>query len=190
MLKYIPILELPILIILVLIRSMLLRRHGIKAIVFGVTDKMDYIIIPVMMFFFYGLLSTIIDIPFPKFLIKSFWEMEMLYIIAIIICSISLIWFGITLKVFGKSFRVGIDENTKNNLITNGTFAISRNPIYVGFIIFFIGMFIAYSNILISVFLVLLTVTIHRQILREEIFLKEHYRDEYEQYVKKVRRYI
>ena len=37
--KYIPILELPILILMILIRSIMLSRHGIKAIVFGVTDK-------------------------------------------------------------------------------------------------------------------------------------------------------
>ena len=190
MLKYIPILELPFLIIMVLIRSMILRHHGIKAIVFGVTDKMDYIIIPIILFFFYGLLSSIIDLPFPVILIRPFWEIKILYILSIIICTISLIWFGITLKTFGKSFRVGIDEKTKDKLITNGTFAISRNPIYVGFIAFFVGIFITYSNILISVFLLLFTITIHRQILREEMFLKNHYGKEYEEYNKKVRRYF
>jgi len=111
-------------------------------------------------------------------------------IIAIIICTISLIWFGLTLKIFGKSFRVGIDENTKENLIVNGTFSISRNPIYVGFLTFFAGIFIAYSNILTSVFLILFFIIIHRQILREEIFLKGHYGNVYNEYCKNVRRYM
>ncbi|MDR0463989.1 MAG: hypothetical protein LBG94_02600 [Treponema sp.] len=134
MLKYIPISELPILIIMVLIRAAILRRHGIKAVVFGVTNKTDFIIIPVILFFFYGLLSSVINLPFPDILVKSFLNSDVLYIIAVIICTISLIWFGITLNVFGKSFRVGIDENTKDQLITKGTFAISRNPVYLGFI--------------------------------------------------------
>jgi len=190
MIKYIPILELPLLIIMVLIRSAMLRRRGIKAIVFGVTDKTDYFLVPVILLFFYALLSTFISLPFPKVLIKSFFEMNVLFIISIAVCAISLLWFGITLKVFGKSFRVGIDENTSDNLITSGTFAISRNPIYLGFITFFIGIFIAYSNITTLIFLMFLIIMMHRQIIREEVFLKAHYGNEYEEYCKKVRRYL
>jgi len=175
---------------MIIIRSFILRRHGIKAIVFGVTDKTDYTLIPVILFFFYGLLAFIFKFPFPKILIKSFWDITITDIIAIIICSISIIWFGITLKIFGKSFRVGIDKNTKEKLITNGTFSISRNPIYLGFISFFTGMLIIYSNILIFLFLMFFIVMIHRQILREEIFLKEHYGNDYNEYCKLVRRYI
>jgi hypothetical protein len=41
---YIPVLELPVLIIIVLVCSAMFNRYGIKVIVFGVTDKKDYII--------------------------------------------------------------------------------------------------------------------------------------------------
>ena len=190
MIKYIPLFELPFIIIMILIRSIILRRHGTKTIVFGVTDKTDYILIPIILFFFYALTASVFKLPFPNILIKSFWNIVLIDIIAIVICTISLIWFGITLKIFGKSFRVGIDKNTNDKLITNGTFSISRNPIYVGFISFFAGMFIIYSNILMFVFLLFLIIMVHRQILREEYFLKKHYGNEYEEYCKIVRRYI
>ncbi|MDR2500992.1 MAG: hypothetical protein LBD37_07940 [Treponema sp.] len=39
-------------------------------------------------------------------------------------------------------------------------------------------------------FLVILIITIHRQILREEKFLKKHYGNEYEEYCNQVRRYL
>ena len=185
-----PLLGLPILFVMVIIRSITLRRHGIKAIVFGNTDKTDYFIIPMVFFFIYGILSSLLDLPFPKFLTEAFWKLEILYIFSIIICSASLIWFAITLKVFGKSFRVGIDINMAEKLIVNGPFSISRNPIYLGFITFFAGIFAAYSNILSSVFLVTFIILVHRQILREEKFLKKRYGTEYEEYFKKVRRYI
>jgi protein-S-isoprenylcysteine O-methyltransferase Ste14 len=188
--KHIPLLELLFLIVMVLIRSMMLRKHGIKAIVFGATDKTDYVIVPVVIFFFYGIFSVVFNLPFPAILKNTFWDIYIFNILAVVICTISIIWFGITLKAFGKSFRVGIDENTKGKLITNGTFAISRNPIYVAFIIFFFGVFMAYPNIPSSVFLILLILTIHRQILREEKFLKNHYGAEFEEYCKKIRRYI
>jgi protein-S-isoprenylcysteine O-methyltransferase Ste14 len=188
--RYIPIFELPVLIIMVLIRSIMLRQHGIKVIVFGVTDKTDYIIIPIVFSFFYGILASIFNFPFPILLKKFFWYIDMLNIIAIVICTISIIWFGVTLNIFGKSFRVGIDETTNDRLIKNGTFSISRNPIYLAFIIFFIGIFIAYPSITTSVFFILLFTTIHRQIIREEKFLKNHYGKEYEEYCKRVRRYL
>ncbi|MCL2184949.1 MAG: hypothetical protein FWB86_03720 [Treponema sp.] len=190
MLKYIPILEFPILLIMIMIRARMLRHQGIKAIVFGVTDKTDFFLIPVILLFIHGLLSTFFKLPFPEILVKSFWESNLLYIISICVCTLSLIWFGVTLKIFGKSFRVGIDQNTSGKLITNGTFAISRNPVYLGFISFFIGIFIAYSNILVIIFLVFLIIIIHRQIIREEKFLISHYGSEYEDYCKKVRRYV
>jgi protein-S-isoprenylcysteine O-methyltransferase Ste14 len=188
--KYIPLFELFILIIMVLIRSAMLRRHGIKAIVFGVTDKTDYIIVPIILFCIYGMISSIFDLPFPSILKKLFWDFILFQISAIVICTISLIWFGITLNTFGKSFRVGIDENTTDRLITNGTFSISRNPIYVAFVAFFVGFFLIYPNITSSVLLVFLIAMVHRQILREEKFLKKHYGEEYEKYCKNVHRYI
>jgi protein-S-isoprenylcysteine O-methyltransferase Ste14 len=190
MLRFIPLLELPVLIAMVLVRAVMLRRHGIKAIVFGKTDKSDYFIIPVVLLLFYSLLASVFNLPFPGILVKPLFEGQVLYITAIAVCTASLVWFGITLKIFGKSFRVGIDENTKDKLIAGGTFALSRNPIYVGFIAFFTGLLIAYSNIAVLVFLVLLVSVIHRQIIREEVFLKVHYGTEYEEYCKKVRRYI
>jgi len=188
--KYIPILELPILILMVLIRSIMLSRHGIKTIVFGVTDKTDFFMLPIIFCFFYALLSVFFKLPFPTVLKEMFWENNIIIIIAIVLCTISLIWFGITLKTFGKSFRVGIDENTNEKLITSGTFSISRNPIYMAFILFFIGIFTAYPNITTVIFLALIITAVHRQILREEKFLKSHYGEEYNEYCKKVRRYI
>jgi protein-S-isoprenylcysteine O-methyltransferase Ste14 len=190
MIKYVPFLELPVFIFMVLIRSIMSKRRGINAIVFGKTDKSDFLLIPVVFFFFYSIFSSIFNLPFPNILTNLFWKNDILIICAIVICTASLIWFGITLKIFGKSFRVGIDEKTNDKLITNGTFSVSRNPIYLAFITFFIGFFLSYPNIVSSLFLMLFSVIIHRQILREEKFLKDHYGSEYSEYCKNVRRYI
>ena len=188
--KYIPIIELPVLILLVLIRSLILKRRGIKALVFGKTDKSDFILVPFIAFFFYAVTASFFDIPFPEILRKKFWEADVFMWVSIGLCSISLIWFTVTLAIFGNSFRVGIDESTKEKLITSGTFSVSRNPIYTGFIGFFLGIFVSAPNICTAVFLILLTITIHRQILREEKFLLVHYWNEYKEYCKKTRRYL
>ena len=195
---YIPVFELPLFVLLVLSRAIILRRQGIKALVFGATDKSDFLLIPFIAFFFYALMAGIFNFPFPEFPVKSFWTASffpsglpvILLWTAIVLCTASLIWFAFTLKVFGKSFRVGIDENTKEKLITKGPFALSRNPVYTAFIVFFTGIFLAYSGIITAIFLFLLIITIHRQVLREEKFLKSHYGKEYNDYCKKTRRYF
>jgi protein-S-isoprenylcysteine O-methyltransferase Ste14 len=188
--KFIPVFELPILIVLVLLRAAMLRRVGIKVIVFGATNKTDYILIPIVLSFFYGITASVFNLPFPTVLKKYFIVNEILTLCGAILCTTSLIWFGITLKTFGKSFRVGIDKGTKDELITNGTFSLSRNPIYVGFIAFFAGIFSAYMNIVVLVFLVFIIIAIHRQILREEKFLKSCYGKNYDEYCDRVRRYV
>jgi len=188
--EHILIIELAILITMVLIRSAMLKRKGINAIVFGETDKTDFILVPIVLCFFYALLAPIFNLPLPEILKITFWNIDIINYLAITICTISLIWFAITLKVFGDSFRVGIDEDTKEGLITTGTFALSRNPIYIAFIGFFLGVFLSYPTIVTSIFLIFLTIMIHRQILREEEFLKRHYAKEYEEYSANARRYI
>ena len=40
-----------------------------------------------------------------------------------------------------RSFRVGIDNEHPDKLVTTGVFAYSRNPIYVGFIALLLGQF-------------------------------------------------
>ncbi|MDR1230507.1 MAG: isoprenylcysteine carboxylmethyltransferase family protein [Spirochaetaceae bacterium] len=190
MMKYIPLLELPVLIIMVAFRALMLRKHGIKTIVFGETNKSDFIIVPIVLFFLYGISSSVFDLPFPLILKSCFLENSVLRICAIVFCTVSLLWFFITLKIFGRSFRVGIDENTNDTLITHGTFSMSRNPIYAAFMVFFMGICMAYPNVITIVFFILLIVTVHRQVLREEDFLKRHYGKEYEEYCARVRRYI
>ena len=57
-------------------------------------------------------------------------------------------------------------------------------------VLFFFGMFLVHRNILIALAVILFHLAIHRQILREEAFLKKHYGGEYEEYCRKVRRYL
>jgi len=144
----------------------------------------------IIVFFVYAALSGVLGLPFPSIAGKPFWNIKILNVLAILICTVSLIWFGLSLITFGNSFRIGIDEKTNDILITTGTFARSRNPIFIAFIAFFLGVFLTYSNMITLIFLILLIVLVHRQILKEEFFLKKHYGKEYEDYSSKVRRYI
>lgn len=188
--KYIPLFELAILAMMISAKAMALRRKGKRAVALGDTHHTGFLLLPFVLFFVYAMLSAFFNLPFPVVLQKAFWQNDLLNLLAVMICTVSLIWLGITLKVFRHSFRVGIDEQTKDQLITTGTFSFSRNPVFVAFMVFFLGLFLAYPNIITLALLVFSMIMIHRQILREEKFLKSHYGKEYEDYCSRVRRYL
>ena len=175
---------------MILAKAVILRRNGITALKIEKPDKNALALILIISGFVYAALSGALGLPFPSIAGKLFWNVAVLNILAILICTISLIWFGITLIIFGNSFRIGIDEKTNDKLITAGTFAISRNHVFIAFITFFLGIFLIYSNMITLTFLILLIIVVHCQILREEKFLKNHYGKEYEDYCAKVKRYI
>ena len=171
-------------------RAMAMRKKGIRAIVFGQTDKSDFLLIPVFPLIAYAVLARAFGLPMWDPLIKPFWETTVPGWVGLALCVTALTGFAATLKSFGDSFRVGIDEQKPDKLVTGGMFAASRNPIYVCIILFFFGLFLMHRNLLITAAVVLFPLVIHRQVLREEIFLRKHYGDEYEEYCKKVRRYL
>ena len=175
---------------MIFIKVARLRRIGIKANVLGTADKSGYVLLPVVLFFVYAALSLFLNLPFPDIARKVFWKSDVLYWVACSICSICLLLLWFTLISFGHSFRMGIDKQTKDKLITTGAFTYSRNPVFTIFMLFFLGIFLAYPNPVSVLLLLLSMILIHRQILREESFLKKHYKKEYEVYCSRVRRYF
>ena len=91
---------------------------------------------------------------------------------------------------FGKSFRVGIDTQHPKKLVTDGIFTHSRNPIYVAFGFILIGQFLIFPNWILLIYVAAGFWLLHRQILREEEYLRKHYGEEYAQYSRRVRRYL
>ena len=91
---------------------------------------------------------------------------------------------------FGRSFRVGIDVDHPDELVTTGVFAYSRNPIYVGLFLVLVGQFLVFPNWIPLVYLVAGTWLFHRQVLREEEFVRRHYGEQYAAYCRRVRRYV
>ncbi|MDR0469935.1 MAG: isoprenylcysteine carboxylmethyltransferase family protein [Peptococcaceae bacterium] len=187
---YISVLLFAVFVALVAGRAVILRRNGINAIVFGVTDKSDFLLVPFVLAIIYTVCSSAFGLPMWKPLITPFWETQIPGMIGIAFCVIAVVGMGASLVSFGNSFRVGIDEQKPDKLVTAGAFAFTRNPVYVCFDTFFCGQFLIHRNIIIAVAVVGFALAIHRQVLREERFLIAHYGREYEAYRKKVRRYL
>jgi len=103
-----------------------------------------------------------------------FWYLEHSYLQYIgwglLLLSLVLVWAA--QSQMANSWRIGIDEKNKTELVTNGLFSISRNPI-------FLGIMIALS-----------TVSINTQIRLEEAFLESRHGKDYQDYLNQVRRWL
>jgi protein-S-isoprenylcysteine O-methyltransferase Ste14 len=184
---YLAIIALFLVIIMVLIRVQQMRKVGIKAMKFGDMDKKDFFILPFVLFFFYLILSSALNLPSPGF---ELFSSEIISWIGVGLCLLGVLLFLLSLLSFGKSFRVGIDEEKPGALITTGAFAISRNPIYTAFGFILLGMFFIFPNWIILLYLVAGFWLFNRQVILEENSLKKIYGEEYTEYCKKVRRYL
>ncbi len=101
---------------------------------------------------------------------------------AVFICSV------VTMK---DSWRAGVSETDKTELVTNGIYQISRNPAFLGFDLVYIGivcMFFNWLLLAVSTFAILM---FHLQIVNvEEEFLLTAFGDDYIKYKSKVCRYL
>lgn len=173
---------------MVLTRAALLKRKGIKAINFGKRDKTDFLILPFAIIYIYLVLASAFG--FPTVGAQPFLHSDVFPWLGVLFCLIGLALLLWSLVSFGKSFRVGIDADHPDRLITTGVFAFSRNPIYVAFGFVLLGEFLIFANWILLVYLVAGIWLFHRQVLREEEYLKKYYGEEYLEYQKRVRRYL
>jgi protein-S-isoprenylcysteine O-methyltransferase Ste14 len=186
--KYFAVLTIVLMLGMVLTRALLLKRRGIEAMNFGKIDKTDFLIPPFALFFFYLVFAAAFK--FPTISRQEFFHSGMISWVGVAFCAAGLALLLWSLVSFGQSFRVGIDTDHPDKLITTGVFAFSRNPIYVAFAIILLGQFLVFSNWILLVYLGAAAWLFHRQVLREEDYLKKHYGQEYAEYCKRVRRYL
>lgn len=110
--------------------------------------------------------------------------------IGLALLAFALIWTIIAQTHMKNSWRIGIDTETKTELVKTGLFGLSRNPIFFGMIICLIGLFLVTPNALTVLFLILGYILIQIQIRLEEEFLTKEHGQNYLEYRHKVRRLL
>ena len=88
------------------------------------------------------------------------------------------------------SWRAGIPDKDRTELVTDGIYAYSRNPAFLGFDLQYIGVLLMYCNLLTGMFTVFAIVMLHLQILQEEKFCAAAFGESYLQYKSRVCRYL
>ncbi len=173
---------------LVLSRVFMLRRRGVRAMRFGQLDKRDFLIPPFALFYFYLVFAAAFGLPTVSR--QEFFDSEAVAWLGVAFCLAGIATLTWSLISFGRSFRVGIDTEQPDRLITTGIFRLSRNPIYVAFGFVLIGQFLIFPNWILLVYPLAAAWLVHRQVLLEEQYLKSHYGQEYDNYCRQIRRYL
>src|SRR5271170_6373916 len=167
-------------------RVLLMRKAGIKATKFGEIDKKDFSIPPFAFFYFYLVFAHAFNLPTVSR--QELFHSEIVFGAGVFLCVAGLLLLLLSLVSFGKSFRVGIDTNGPDKLVTTGIFAFSRNPIYVAFGLVLLGQFFLFSNWILLVYIIAAIWLFQRQVSREEQYLIDHCGQQYLEYCDRVRR--
>ena len=173
---------------MVWVRVLLMRRKGIKAMNFGRIDKKDFLIPPFAFFYFYIVFAAAFNLPTVSR--QELFHSGIVSWVGVLFCVAGLFLLFLSLLSFGRSFRVGIDPDRPDKLVTTGIFAYSRNPIYAAFGFVLLGQFLVFSNWILLVYMVAAIWLFQRQVTREEEYLRSHYGEQYSEYCDRVRRYL
>jgi protein-S-isoprenylcysteine O-methyltransferase Ste14 len=82
------------------------------------------------------------------------------------------------------------DLAAPERLVSSGPYALSRNPMYVGWALLQLGTGVAAGSGWILATLPVVGAAVHRDVLREERQLEKKFGDEYQQYCATVGRYL
>lgn len=171
------------------------RQTGINPVTFGNADnahdfagrlfKVTVIMIPVTIAF-YWLGKDVYAFLLPVHYIET----TAVQVAGMIICLASLLWTIIAQAQMQNSWRIGIDEEHKTELVTKGLFRYSRNPIFLGMLFTLAGFFLLLPNAITFAIAVAGYILIQVQIRLEEEFLAAQHGNAYLVYKSTVKRLL
>jgi protein-S-isoprenylcysteine O-methyltransferase Ste14 len=166
------------------------KKTGVNPVTFGSKSTTHDYIGKVMKFITGLLLLAVcffaLSVEAYQYLVPvTYLEGNSIRITGIVLIHLSLIWIIIAQKQMSMSWRIGLDENIKTQLVTHGLFRWSRNPVFLGMIISTFGIFLIIPNAV--TFFVACTsyIIIQIQIRIEEQHLLNQHGQQYEQYKKR-----
>ena len=130
------------------------------------------------------------------FLLRWFWPLPFWGREVAVWVGIALVLVGLAIGVWGRQTMVRAGTNVDPRrpataVVTSGPFRFSRNPLYVGLTLIYLGITTALDTAWGLVLVVPLLVVMHQGVVRrEERYLERKFGDGYRQYRAAVRRYL
>jgi hypothetical protein len=117
--RYLAALTVVLLLSIVLVRVAMLQRQGVRAMNFGKQDKTDFLIPPFAFFYFYLILADAFG--WPTVSRQTFFALGATAWLGVALCVAGLLFLVWSLVSFGRSFRVGIDDEKPDKLAPSQT---------------------------------------------------------------------
>lgn len=174
---------------------MLYRQTGVNPMVFTKTDNAhDFIGKSYKLMILFTWFSIAMYSFFPEYYkyILPIWYLEndTMMLVSAIIVVLSFLWVLTAQLQMAKSWRIGINYSEKTELVSTGLFRLSRNPVFFGVLISYIGTFLIVPNAISFSAMLITIIVINVQVRMEEEFLEKVHGQEYLNYKSKVRRWI
>jgi protein-S-isoprenylcysteine O-methyltransferase Ste14 len=171
------------------------RRTGKNPLVLPKDDSVQgtvgrYFKLTCVLLFIYTFVVGFFSESYDVFLPIEFLENSFVSTTGFVLLNASMIWTAVAQFQMGDLWKIGIDEKEIQPLLTSGLFSMSRNPVFFGMIVSLGGLFLFTPNAATLLFLILGYVLIQLQTRMEEDYLSRVHGISYENYCKRVRRFI
>lgn len=178
------------------IRSVILwKKTGVNPFVFGKTENAhDYIgrVYKAMTAGTWIAIGSYSFFPDTYQYLMPMWYLESTLVqqVGVALLLFAFIWIIVAQFQMSNSWRIGINYEETTKLIDHGLFGVSRNPIFLGVLISYVGTFLVIPNALTFSLMAITFMSIQVQVRMEEEYLQNSHGEEYIQYQKNVRRWI
>jgi protein-S-isoprenylcysteine O-methyltransferase Ste14 len=102
----------------------------------------------------------------------------------------TLAWIGIAISVLAVRAASDVALERFSALISTGPYAISRNPMYIGWNLFYLGAVLVTRSAWVVASLPIVIRLVHWEVLREEQILEQAFGEKYFRHQNLVRRYL
>ena len=125
-------------------------------------------------------ITTVFMFIYPYFL--KVWTDSPVFMMGLTVYGLGIIVYTASIFSFAKPGMNGVNQK--------GLYRVSRNPMYVGYFLYFLGCVLLTRSIELFASLILFQISSHWIILSEERWCTEKFGEAYTAYRKKVRRYL
>ena len=126
-----------------------------------------------------------------EFVIPKYPLIYALKLIGILCFIFSILIFFSGFNIFKSYEENPVPTSETKRIIKTGIFAYTRNPIYLSMVMFHLSMFLVFENVMYFLSAVGLAIWLHNYVIKsEENYLLSIFPDEYDRYMKAVRRWI
>lgn len=171
------------------------RRTGVNPYVLGKSDSaFDYIgrLFRVLIALIASVVVVYAWAPAAYTLLTPIGWLERIWLdtVGVALLGFAFVWIVAAQMQMGNAWRIGIDAATRTELVEQGLFRVSRNPIFLGMRALLLGLFLVLPNALTLALWLLGDVLLQLQVRLEEEHLQRLHGKAYTTYRQRVRRWL